>query len=291
MARDILHFDGTVIPVSGTYPYGDIKDNPGGTKVNSKSNSDIQQLMQRMMFRAGITPNNQADNATDGFQLMQALYKLINEEISGLASSVGAGGFTAVLASGLAQTSTPPTLNIANGWFFYNGQFVRFAGGSTSIPIGSNAVYMTIGNVDGLPTATASVLPDTTPDSATLFNLNHMLAYGVGVGAAPGAWISITSFGSGWSGTAVRYCKDAGGRVYLEGSVTTTSGSPATPIFTLPAGYRPAQNIPLFLGSYDGSTFNPAYLLIGTTGGVSASSIPSGVGVSIDFGSTVFLNS
>lgn len=72
MAYDIQHFDGVVNPVTGTDPYGTIKDAPSGTIINSKSNSDMQVFLQRMMDLAGITPNNLPDNVTNGFQLYAA---------------------------------------------------------------------------------------------------------------------------------------------------------------------------------------------------------------------------
>lgn len=78
MARAIADFDGTVVPVGGAYPYGDIKDAPGGTKINSTSNSDIQQFFQRLMALAGITPNGLPDNNTNTFQLWLAFQKWIN---------------------------------------------------------------------------------------------------------------------------------------------------------------------------------------------------------------------
>jgi hypothetical protein len=51
-------------------------------------------------------------------------------------------------------------------------------------------------------------------------------------------------FGSGWlwydtSSWDGGFWKDAEGVVHLEGLVTTNSATPATPMFVLPAGYRP----------------------------------------------------
>lgn len=77
MARRILDFDGTVVAAGGAYPFGDIKDNPSGTRINSKSNSDIQQFFQKLLNSAGITANSLADNTTNGYQLTEALSKVI----------------------------------------------------------------------------------------------------------------------------------------------------------------------------------------------------------------------
>lgn len=73
MARKITDFDGSVIAVGGAYPFGDIKDNPSGTVVNRKSNADMQQFFQKIMFEAGITPNSLPENSTNGWQLVNAL--------------------------------------------------------------------------------------------------------------------------------------------------------------------------------------------------------------------------
>lgn len=77
MARRILDFDGTVVAAGGAYPFGDIKDNPSGTRINSKSNSDIQQFFQKLLNSAGITANSLADNTTNGYQLTEALSTVI----------------------------------------------------------------------------------------------------------------------------------------------------------------------------------------------------------------------
>lgn len=73
MARKITDFDGSTIAVGGAYPFGDIKDNPSGTVVNRKSNADMQQFFQKIMFEANITPNSLPENSTNGWQLVNAL--------------------------------------------------------------------------------------------------------------------------------------------------------------------------------------------------------------------------
>jgi hypothetical protein len=63
-------------PVSGTYPYGNIKDDDGtgnGTPVNVLTNADFHQFFSKLMDAAGIVANDTPDNLTNGFQLYQAL--------------------------------------------------------------------------------------------------------------------------------------------------------------------------------------------------------------------------
>lgn len=67
-------------PVSPQYPYGDIKDDTGaedGTPIDRLVYADLHQLTERMFAKSGIAPNNLPDNATNGFQLYEALIKTI----------------------------------------------------------------------------------------------------------------------------------------------------------------------------------------------------------------------
>ena len=71
-----MHLDGSVNPISGDYPFGDIKDNTGvgdGTIANRKMFADIFQTVGKIFADAGITPNNTPDNVSNGYQLYEAL--------------------------------------------------------------------------------------------------------------------------------------------------------------------------------------------------------------------------
>ncbi len=56
--------------------------------------------------------------------------------------------------------------------------------------------------------------------------------------ASAGAWIAVTSFNTGYSGSGVAYRLEASGRLSLRGNVTGPNGS----AFALPSGYRPAAD-------------------------------------------------
>lgn len=78
-----------VNPVSGAYPYGDIKDNTGGgngTPVNRVVYADFHQFFARIADLAGIVLNGLPDNLTNGFQFVQALQALIATAVAGEAS-------------------------------------------------------------------------------------------------------------------------------------------------------------------------------------------------------------
>jgi hypothetical protein len=70
-------------PASTNYPYGQIKDKTSsvpGTPVNVATYGDFHQFFEKLMAAAGITHNNIPDNAGDGFQLYEALLKVMQGE-------------------------------------------------------------------------------------------------------------------------------------------------------------------------------------------------------------------
>ncbi len=73
MAYDIAHFNGGTVAPSTDYPFGDVKDDPSGTRVDRKSMDDIFQYFQKVMGLAAISPNNTPDNFGNGYQFVDAL--------------------------------------------------------------------------------------------------------------------------------------------------------------------------------------------------------------------------
>ena len=64
---------------SPAFPYGDLRDNPGdntGTPVNRELLSDIIQTVEKIVDESGITPNGLLDNASNGWQLFDAMRKV-----------------------------------------------------------------------------------------------------------------------------------------------------------------------------------------------------------------------
>lgn len=92
----------------------------------------------------------------------------------------------------------------------------------------------------------------------------------------PYTWQDPTSLlGAGWaigpnSGSAqpLQYRKDALDNLVLVGSVHSTSNAPATTLFTLPSGYRPAQNQRVVCVSNLAGTPTVRFLQVNANGGV-----------------------
>jgi hypothetical protein len=88
------------------------------------------------------------------------------------------------------------------------------------------------------------------------------------------------SIGAGWTiDKTVSYMKDPMGFVHLRGYAYVTGGS--TAVFTLLAGYRPAQDS-YFVANYDLSENNFEMVTIPTTGVIVASKTGAGDGVFLD---------
>lgn len=75
MAIKLTTKPNTLTP-DATYPYGDILDTVGttpGTPVSREVYADFHQFFERLMAFVGETHNDLPDNATNGFQYMEAI--------------------------------------------------------------------------------------------------------------------------------------------------------------------------------------------------------------------------
>lgn len=63
---------------SVAYPFGKIRDGEdSGTPVNTEVYGDFHQFFAKLLDEANITPNGQPENATDGFEYIDALLKVV----------------------------------------------------------------------------------------------------------------------------------------------------------------------------------------------------------------------
>ncbi len=75
MAHQLKNKQNVTAPNS-TFPFGDIKDNPGnntGTPYNRAVYGDFHQFFAKSLADSGITPNDLDENAVNGFQYFNAL--------------------------------------------------------------------------------------------------------------------------------------------------------------------------------------------------------------------------
>jgi hypothetical protein len=106
MARSIASKPNT-IAVSVQDPYGNLRDKvPGtpGTKVNALLLADAMVFFDKMMAEASIAPNGFPENATNTFQYILALKKLIGHDPTIFV--VGAGGSPSFEGTNLATTTS-----------------------------------------------------------------------------------------------------------------------------------------------------------------------------------------
>jgi hypothetical protein len=124
MARRIIDYNGTVVGVGGAYPYGDIKDNPSGTIIDRTSNADLQQFFQKLLAEAGITGNGLADNVTNGYQLTEAMSKVISNHAAQIVISMLGDAYDVTkmyVLHGLGDVFT-------GGYVLYDGEIWALAG-------------------------------------------------------------------------------------------------------------------------------------------------------------------
>jgi hypothetical protein len=155
MAIELTDKPNTEAP-SGAYPLGSIRDTAGpvnGTPVSRLVYSDFHQFFGRMMEQAGIAYNGTPDNASNGYQLNQALQKIIDSKsLKYLYESFGdlVVGFTAI-SGGFSRWN----LVIPNGIYemdFVNNTddtFVTTFGMTVSTDIGSISYFKFNQNPEG----------------------------------------------------------------------------------------------------------------------------------------------
>lgn len=176
MARKITDFN-AYTPVSSAYPYADLKDDSGagdGTNVERLSSSDIWQFFQKMSAQAGLTLNSLADNATNGWQFVEAFNTIISEQASVLATAAGASGFTPVVLTGMAQSSSIG-FSIASGWFFYNSTLYYCNAGTLGSISAGNEPYLALSSDNGFNIATLVQMVNTTPNDADYVYVGELL--------------------------------------------------------------------------------------------------------------------
>jgi hypothetical protein len=80
MARDLLNVP-NIEAATPDYPNGRVRDKAGatpGTTYSEILHGDIIQFFQKLMIDAGLSPDNNPDNVSNGYQFIEALIKKVN---------------------------------------------------------------------------------------------------------------------------------------------------------------------------------------------------------------------
>ena len=211
-----------------------------------------------------------------GFPLTQDeldyLQQAYTECINALALMGGSGP---TLISGMETTVSGGTTTVAVGWFFYNGEMIKFISGSYSVvppgdvilvnitPSSGSLIYNDGSSYGAILNKTATLLAGPTATTSTQFPLSALQPYQVvfGQNGRDTAWsslaVSTPVLSGGVTGT-VYYKKDVlANTLQIRGLLTANyaqnfAASPAVLFYnmgSLPAGYIPA-NTAYFTAQY-----------------------------------------
>lgn len=151
-----------VTAVSAAYPWKDIKDDTGagdGTPLNQISHSDYHQTFRKLLALAGITPNGLPDNATNGYQYVDAILSLAKRSNGVITTATGvtlvSGNVRKIIVSeapvALITHTLPlvPTLQDGDSFIFYSNSSFNVkiaAGGIASIMLAPDLTLLQAGD-------------------------------------------------------------------------------------------------------------------------------------------------
>lgn len=289
MARKISQFDNGG-SATGDYPNGYIIDNPGdgsGTKANSKSNNDLQQLMQQLMIGSGVVPNGLPDNTTNGFQLYTALKNTFSYPINvATISLAGTYTFATHQLSFIGSLASVNAIVLSATGAVAGSEVILYG----TVTAGQSITLSSAGNIYNVSGASALTFSNTGSVCIRMICVSKagsgsfvVEIYNQDYGAAintinaaitaltPSIWTSLTAI-NGWSGTGgstPKYTKDGLGNVSIQGLISIASGTPSSPVFAvLDISHRPSQTLQLSsFGSDFGTGLKYPILIEITTAG------------------------
>ena len=254
MGRKITDYNGTVVPVGATYPYGQIKNNPGGTVIDVTSNGDIQQFFQRAAALSGVALNDNEDYFDNGWQYLDGVAGGINSYCVRLVRAMIGSAYDNTKWYVLAGTAT----SASQGWLFFNDNIYHV--GTYSGPICGGGTVLV-----------GSILPAT---SNTWYKEVNLSCAASGSGAfnytdlvrvwGNGGWQALSTFQTGFASASApheaKYIQtNIGGNKYIQfrGQADNTTGSTLPSDLTmiiLPTGLRPAIDMHFSCVATDNST-------------------------------------
>jgi hypothetical protein len=261
MARRILDFDGTVVAAGGAYPFGDIKDNPSGTRINRKSNADIQQFFQKLMNGAGITANSLADNTTNGYQLTEAMSKVIGNHAAQIVVSLIGGTYDPTKVYILWGCAT----RADSGFAMYDGELYYIQGNAGS-PCGGALVDIVTVFSPVLYTNGVQTLQIACGTSGTgIANFANVIYLQTG-------YVALTSDDATWidnPGDAPKCRRFPTGKIQLSGGFEVASSPADFQFGSIPSGFRPYKDISAVGVKEQSGTYSLVALLVTPAGKIS----------------------
>lgn len=238
MALEIVDFVRYTAP-SGTYPYGNIKDNTAGmndgTGVSVLTNGDIHQFFQRLLQTSGITINNLPDNLDNGFQLFESYLIGVNAHTGALIKYLFGGGYqvnTVYILDGSGSRS-------ANGIALYNYGIYYLIGNSGPSCGGGLVDVIDIPNPAEVTDGLNALKVQCGASGSGLCDFADRVFINIDV------TVPTTDLATGWEGTPVfdlsyRICPDG----YVEWSGTAVVDNASRTNVIIPAGVLPASACP-----------------------------------------------
>lgn len=203
----------------------------------------------------------------------------------------GTGTVTSVGLSVPSVFTVTPSAITTNGTFSVTAAGGQPANKFYATPDGSSGALAlrSIASGDLPATGTAGTYGDATHYPAITTDaqgrVSSVTTYSVSSSGSPIANWTYATYATGWSTPsgheAVRYTKDADGRVYVQGEATHSGPvTVGTPIFTLPSGYIPTATIalPVVVFNATSFTYGLTIISIGTDGTVNYSPVADAIG-------------
>jgi len=211
-----------------------------------------------------------------GFPLTQDELDYLQQAYTECINALSAmGGDGPTLISGMAITSSGGTTTVDDGWFFYNGELIRFSSSSygaiplgdvvlvTIVPTTTNLIYNDGSSFGAVLDKSATLTTGPSAVTATQFPLGMLQPFQVvfGQNGREATWSSLpvsTPVPSGGVTGTIFYKKDLmANTLHIRGQLTANNAqnfnaSPAALFYTmttLPAGYIPA-NTAYFTAQY-----------------------------------------
>lgn len=172
------------------------------------------------------------------------------------------------------------------------GGNLTFSTGTGSTPQLDSIRMQLLAGLTGVSTGNANVPAVSMLDGAVSSAVDLQLSGSVvntGIAGTPTLW-QTPSYNAGWAGGDVagtfrpmQFRFDAMNNLYLSGAFHTTSATPSTFAFVLPAAYRPTTNQRAAAISVNGATVTAGYFQVGLNGNTGFFTLPTAANVDVYF--------